>query len=174
MLERVQRFSTFIPVFRELLQNSDDAEASVVEIRFTSTACQGLADQKDTDASTLLDSKITKVRERIWSVYFLCRHTRLFQITHWTVRNNGKPFRPEDWKRITTIGMFVDTFYLRDCYISPSPAAGNPDSRTVGAFGVGGPTRLFSNPTTVTLLARILQCVFCDRKSMHIIGSARF
>ena len=71
MLGRVQRFSTFIPVFRELLQNSDDAEASVVEIHFTSTACQGHAGQKDPDTSTLLDSKSTEVRERNRSVYVL-------------------------------------------------------------------------------------------------------
>ena len=70
-------FSFLAPVFRELLQNSDDAESSVVEIHFTSTACQRHADQKDTDASTLLDSKFTEVRGRNRSVYVVLTDTSL-------------------------------------------------------------------------------------------------
>ncbi|KAG9313683.1 hypothetical protein JVU11DRAFT_6029 [Chiua virens] len=83
------RYSGEFTVFRELLQNSDDAESSAVDICFKSAA-----------PSTPPDLDSTPV-------------------THWTIRNNGRSFTDDDWKRLTEI------------------AAGNPDSRSIGAFGVG-------------------------------------
>ncbi|KAF8553536.1 hypothetical protein OG21DRAFT_1485364 [Imleria badia] len=87
------RYSGKFIVFRELLQNSDDAGSSAVEIRFKSAAYQR--------QSTSSDIKSTHV-------------------THWIVRNNGRPFTEDDWNRLTRI------------------AAGNPDSRTIGAFVLVG------------------------------------
>lgn len=72
-------------VYRELLQNSNDAEADTAEIYFT----------------TGEGSSIVK------------------QVIY---RNNGMPFRPQDWSRLKKI------------------AEGNPDVSKIGAFGVGAYT----------------------------------
>lgn len=72
-------------MYRELLQNSNDAEADTAEIYFTTG--EG-------------SSVVTQV------VY----------------RNNGTPFRPQDWSRLKKI------------------AEGNPDVSKIGAFGVGAYT----------------------------------
>ena len=57
------RYASAGAVYRELLQNSNDAEASIAEIHFTL-------------------SETTKVVEQV------------------LYRNNGMPFRPQDWKRL--------------------------------------------------------------------------
>jgi len=75
------RYASQHSLYRELLQNSNDAQASTAEIRF----------------QTGEDENVTQM------VY----------------RNNGIPFRPEDWERLQKI------------------AEGNPDPVKVGAFGVG-------------------------------------
>lgn len=67
-------------VYRELLQNSNDAEATKGEIHFSTK-----------------DGVVTQV----------------------LYRNNGMPFRPQDWSRLKKI------------------AEGNPDESKIGAFGVG-------------------------------------
>lgn len=72
-------------MYRELLQNSNDAEADTAEIYFTTSNGS---------------STVTQV------VY----------------RNNGMPFRPQDWSRLKKI------------------AEGNPDVSKIGAFGVGAYT----------------------------------
>ena len=79
------RYAAEYAVYRELLQNSNDADATTAEIHFT---CNPIS------------NAVTEVR----------------------YRNNGKPFRPQDWDRLKEI------------------AAGNPDSDKVGAFGVGAYT----------------------------------
>ena len=81
------RYATASAVYRELLQNSNDASASVAEIDFT--------------ASTEDHKKV---------------------VTQVVYRNNGLPFRPQDWDRLQKI------------------AEGNPDVSKVGAFGVGAYT----------------------------------
>lgn len=75
-------------MYRELLQNSNDAEAKNAEVRFSTTS---------TNNGTPIVSQV---------VY----------------RNDGHPFRPEDWSRLRNI------------------AEGNPDVSKVGAFGVGAYT----------------------------------
>ena len=55
--------SFLILAFRELLQNSDDAGSSVVEIRFKSAPYRRHAEHQNTHTSTLLDLKSTHVRE---------------------------------------------------------------------------------------------------------------
>ena len=84
------RYASANAVYRELLQNSNDATADTAEIEFTT--------KKRSDGTD------TGIVEQV--VY----------------RNNGIPFRNEDWKRLQKI------------------AEGNPDVSKVGAFGVGAYT----------------------------------
>lgn len=76
------RYSTDFTVYRELLQNSDDAQSTGVDIEFQRCDSKG----------------------RFGLVVY---------------RNNGMPFRPQDWDRLRTI------------------AEGNPDESKIGFFGVG-------------------------------------
>ena len=75
------RYASANAVYRELLQNSNDANSTKAEIYFDVTG----------------DNIVTQV----------------------LYRNNGMPFRPQDWTRLQKI------------------AEGNPDPAKVGAFGVG-------------------------------------
>eukprot|EP00957_Ditylum_brightwellii_P126792 9664745-Ditylum_brightwellii.AAC.1 len=79
------RYASAGAVYRELLQNSNDAEATHAEIHL-----------KTSDSSSMVKEV--------------------------TYRNNGHPFRPQDWSRLRKI------------------AEGNPDETKVGAFGVGAYT----------------------------------
>ncbi|WFD36491.1 hypothetical protein MCUN1_003371 [Malassezia cuniculi] len=67
------RYSAEFTVFRELLQNADDAGASECELRFST----GTASLTGPDASVPL--------------------------TQWVFRNNGKPFSGDDWHRLRRI-----------------------------------------------------------------------
>ncbi|KAJ7594698.1 hypothetical protein C8J56DRAFT_927422 [Mycena floridula] len=91
------RYSGEFTVFRELLQNSDDAQSKAVEIRFES---QQYLDHKAPSGQPLPDLKTALVHQ-------------------WSFKNNGIPFRDEDWARLKKI------------------AEGNPDEEKIGAFGVG-------------------------------------
>ncbi|KAI6119158.1 hypothetical protein EDD16DRAFT_1791884 [Pisolithus croceorrhizus] len=97
------RYSGEFSVFRELLQNSDDAGCDAAEIRFETTALLERNPEAAMDAGphSLSDLETTNVAQ-------------------WTFKNHGQPFREQDWLRLRKI------------------ASGNPDSRKVGAFGVGG------------------------------------
>eukprot|EP00980_Cylindrotheca_fusiformis_P030605 scaffold25091_cov147-Cylindrotheca_fusiformis.AAC.5 len=79
------RYASAGAVYRELLQNSNDANATEAEVRFTTSG----------------EKKI---------------------VTQVEYRNNGNPFRPQDWARLKKI------------------AEGNPDESKIGAFGVGAYT----------------------------------
>ncbi|KAF8629109.1 hypothetical protein AX17_005695 [Amanita inopinata Kibby_2008] len=101
------RYSGEFTVFRELLQNSDDAEARAVEIHFETENHVdhegGGPDQEviySPNEKNLPDLKTTN-------------------IYRWTFKNNGNSFRDEDWSRLKKI------------------AEGNPDEDKIGAFGVG-------------------------------------
>jgi hypothetical protein len=82
------RYASAGAVYRELLQNSNDAEATTAEIIITTSS---------SDGDKVVVSQV---------IY----------------RNNGLPFRAEDWSRLRKI------------------AEGNPDASKVGAFGVGAYT----------------------------------
>lgn len=84
------RYASAGAVYRELLQNSNDAEASRAEIHITTVK---------------RDQSVGKE-----------------EVTQVLYRNNGLPFRPQDWARLRKI------------------AEGNPDETKVGAFGVGAYT----------------------------------
>ncbi|GBB91210.1 hypothetical protein RclHR1_01840007 [Rhizophagus clarus] len=76
------RYSSKFVIYRELMQNSDDAESKKVQIKF----------------------ETEKNKDKVIRILY---------------RNNGFPFRPEDWERLKKI------------------AKGNPDEKKIGAFGVG-------------------------------------
>ncbi|KAI6144665.1 hypothetical protein BKA82DRAFT_15653 [Pisolithus tinctorius] len=82
------RYSGEFTVFRELLQNSDDAGCDTAEIRFETAAFLGLDPEPVMNAGppVLPDLKTTNVAQ-------------------WTFKNHGKPFRPEDWDRLPKIAM---------------------------------------------------------------------
>ncbi|EJD52006.1 hypothetical protein AURDEDRAFT_181569 [Auricularia subglabra TFB-10046 SS5] len=75
------RYSGEFTVFRELLQNSDDAGASAAEIHFRT---QDFVDKKTAPRAPFPDLKTVPVHE-------------------YAFRNNGTVFRDEDWKRLKKI-----------------------------------------------------------------------
>ncbi|KAA1478156.1 hypothetical protein DENSPDRAFT_659742 [Dentipellis sp. KUC8613] len=100
------RYSGEFTVFRELLQNSDDAGSKSVEIRFETNAY--LESQKDGSPNT--QGVVDKGK---------LPNLKTAMVHQWTFKNNGMPFRDEDWNRLKKI------------------AEGNPDEEKIGAFGVG-------------------------------------
>lgn len=82
------RYSGEFTVFRELLQNSDDAQSSVVEIYFETEEYLRRKNGEDAmqpeDGVGFPDLKATPVSQ-------------------WTFRNNGIVFRDEDWNRLRKI-----------------------------------------------------------------------
>jgi len=108
------RYATPGAVYRELIQNSNDADATVVEIVLSTAGSSALP----ASSSSLEDamrggggggSKVATTRRRQL-------------VTQVIYRNNGLPFRSQDWDRLRKI------------------AEGNPDETKVGAFGVGAYT----------------------------------
>ncbi|KAI6014324.1 hypothetical protein EDC04DRAFT_3070659 [Pisolithus marmoratus] len=82
------RYSGEFTVFRELLQNSDDAGCGAAEIHFETAEFLSLKLGAATNAGPrkLPDLKTTNVAQ-------------------WTFRNHGKPFTPQDWDRLPRIAM---------------------------------------------------------------------
>ncbi|KAJ6497900.1 hypothetical protein C8R45DRAFT_984590 [Mycena sanguinolenta] len=83
------RYSGEFTVFRELLQNSDDAQSKRVEIRFQTQAALNAeaafgSSEESTSKQALPDLKIA-----------LCHQ--------WTFKNDGMAFRKEDWDRLKKI-----------------------------------------------------------------------
>ncbi|KAG6857275.1 hypothetical protein H0H87_007108 [Tephrocybe sp. NHM501043] len=80
------RYSGEFTVFRELLQNSDDAQATAVEIHFDTQAFIDKTEEQSESASSkmLPDLKTTVVHR-------------------WSFKNNGIIFRDEDWNRLKKI-----------------------------------------------------------------------
>ncbi|KZT69065.1 hypothetical protein DAEQUDRAFT_751065 [Daedalea quercina L-15889] len=101
------RYSAEFTVFRELLQNSDDAGAKRVEIRFET---KEYLDSKKADGAE--DAPAVSLDQQA-----LDRKAGL--VHQWTFKNDGMHFRDEDWNRLKKI------------------AEGNPDEEKIGAFGVG-------------------------------------
>jgi len=104
------RYSEEFTVFRELLQNSDDASANAVEIHFDTEIYAQHTKEKagDPEASNNNALALTRLPDLKTTV-----------IHRWTFKNDGIVFRDEDWNRLKKI------------------AEGNPDEEKIGAFGVG-------------------------------------
>ena len=123
------RYATSNAVYRELLQNSNDAGAKQAEIRFTTTAAnvhasEGGGDGTPSSSSAAAAAAGVSVRKSSSSGAAAssdannkaCKRPLVTQAYY---RNDGMPFRKEDWARLSKI------------------AEGNPDPSKVGAFGVG-------------------------------------
>ncbi|KAF8415202.1 hypothetical protein L210DRAFT_3465017 [Boletus edulis BED1] len=80
------RYSGEFTLFRELLQNSDDAQSHTVEIHFETAAYldQRKRREENLGVSALPDLKSTPV-------------------TQWTFKNNGEVFTEKDWMRLPKI-----------------------------------------------------------------------
>ncbi|KAI9024779.1 hypothetical protein DFJ74DRAFT_666285 [Hyaloraphidium curvatum] len=129
------RYSSDYTVFRELIQNANDAGASEVEVVFTTAPISApaapepasrkeISPAKDKDgfsfASWFLNraSKVAeKVQTTLKEVAQAPKPTR--EVTGITISNNGQAFSKDDWSRIRKI------------------AEGNPDEGKIGMFGVG-------------------------------------
>ncbi|VEU42899.1 unnamed protein product [Pseudo-nitzschia multistriata] len=106
------RYASAGAVYRELLQNSNDAEATTAEIYFT-TNREG---KKNVDFV-----KTESLDKKIPSTVHL-KNAGKDIVSNVTYRNNGLLFRSQDWSRLKKI------------------AEGNPDESKIGAFGVGAYT----------------------------------
>ncbi|KAL1743141.1 hypothetical protein HDZ31DRAFT_41634 [Schizophyllum fasciatum] len=83
------RYSGEFTVFRELLQNSDDAQSKAVEIHFES---QEYLSSKSGDAAEATSSEPSDLPD-----------LKKVQVHQWTFKNNGILFRNEDWDRLKKI-----------------------------------------------------------------------
>ncbi|KAA1076386.1 hypothetical protein PGT21_005519 [Puccinia graminis f. sp. tritici] len=107
------RYSGENTVFRELLQNADDASASSVEIKFLSSITTTSNSTQPTDSQPITQSSSAASSSSTLPDLTTKKISRVL------VRNNGIPFRDQDWARLRKI------------------AEGNPDESKIGAFGVG-------------------------------------
>ncbi|KAH7929282.1 hypothetical protein BV22DRAFT_1081369, partial [Leucogyrophana mollusca] len=84
------RYSGEFTVFRELLQNSDDAQSTAVEIRFeTEQYLRTKGGKVAQDDSSQGQDKFPDLKTT--------------HVTQWTFCNNGIAFRDEDWSRLRKI-----------------------------------------------------------------------
>ncbi|KAF3922662.1 hypothetical protein ABW21_db0202478 [Orbilia brochopaga] len=101
------RYSGEHTTLRELLQNAADASAKRVEIRYETAGLAPL-DSAEALSMTATQRKNEELKRMLKSK---CKRM--------LVKNDGIPFREEDWQRLKRI------------------AEGNPDETKIGAFGVG-------------------------------------
>ncbi|EXX52939.1 hypothetical protein RirG_248640 [Rhizophagus irregularis DAOM 197198w] len=100
------RYSSEFVIYRELIQNSDDAKSSSIQIIFeTNNVIRNIFNPiKESIDKRIKSNNSNKFGDKITRIIF---------------KNNGFPFRDEDWNRLKKI------------------AEGNPDEQKIGAFGVG-------------------------------------
>ena len=99
-------------VFRELLQNSDDAGSRSVEIRFETKMHlareKGVDFQSDKHDQGLPDLKTAAACGFSVFARWVCSDYTLrllAQVHRWTFKNNGMLFRDQDWTRLKKIGI---------------------------------------------------------------------
>jgi hypothetical protein len=121
------RYASANAVYRELIQNSNDAEATIAEIYFTTSAEKESDIVMDDPSSTGRKSSKQRVLGREIVRQGSCNMNKdegecpngcltYIGLISWyclavEYRNNGMPFRPQDWSRLKKI------------------AEGNPDER---------------------------------------------
>ncbi|KDQ54066.1 hypothetical protein JAAARDRAFT_409896 [Jaapia argillacea MUCL 33604] len=116
------RYSGEFTVFRELLQNSDDAGSQAVEIRFET---KGYLERQKLEEGGHTGTVINGIDGAAAVVSSNGRPKQVLPdlkttlVHQWSFKNNGMVFRDEDWNRLKKI------------------AEGNPDEEKIGAFGVG-------------------------------------
>ncbi|RIA81211.1 hypothetical protein C1645_837362 [Glomus cerebriforme] len=113
------RYSSEFVIYRELIQNSDDAKSSSIQIIFetaktTSTNTSNNKKMKNIVIRNLLNPIRGNITDKKMNEIKLKD-----KVTRIIFKNNGFPFRLEDWNRLKKI------------------AEGNPDEQKIGAFGVG-------------------------------------
>ncbi|KAG8813716.1 hypothetical protein FRC17_001459, partial [Serendipita sp. 399] len=122
------RYSGEFTVFRELLQNADDAAATAVQILFETKGYlernKGTSTNNGTPegpSASLSNLPIAGAGAEVAAAETDRPLPNLKDIVlaQWTFKNNGTIFREEDWNRLKKI------------------AEGNPDEQKIGAFGVG-------------------------------------
>ena len=102
-------FIMVFSVFRELLQNSDDAASKSVEVHFES---QAYIDRRRATENTDGGINQTSDNPPDLKTQAVCHMNALFclilkkmhQVAQWTFKNNGIIFREEDWSRLKKIG----------------------------------------------------------------------
>ena len=112
------RYASAGAVYRELLQNSNDAEATEAEIYFTTSRDETIRGVPTTDRAATKAQSVDAENKGRNVVSTVGKEV----VTNVTYRNNGLRFRPQDWSRLKKI------------------AEGNPDESKIGAFGVGAYT----------------------------------
>lgn len=97
-------------VFRELLQNSDDAASKSVEIHFDTQAYldRKKAGTPEDENWRLPDLKTDPVSDP--SLWRVGTKAEIPQVHQWTFKNNGILFRDEDWNRLKKIGVCASSF----------------------------------------------------------------
>ena len=110
----------FVLPRRELLQNSDDAEAKSVQLHFFTAAGAAAADRAAAAAGAAASSDASTAEPAglVERPAATVPDLKAAEITRYVFKNDGMPFRPEDWARLKSI------------------ASVNPDESKVGAFGV--------------------------------------
>ncbi|KAF9650775.1 hypothetical protein BDM02DRAFT_3140374 [Thelephora ganbajun] len=83
------RYSGEFAVFRELLQNSDDAHSKAVEIRFKTGGYINRNGSNEGQAPPPLGERLPDLKTTL--------------VYRWTFKNNGIIFRNEDWSRLKKI-----------------------------------------------------------------------
>jgi hypothetical protein len=101
-------------VFRELLQNSDDAGAHSVEIRFETESYLSREKRDDNqtdeepsqgDLPDLKTAPACALSCGLIGVFLIAAFLSSMQVHQWTFKNDGQHFRDEDWTRLKKIGM---------------------------------------------------------------------
>ncbi|KIJ66568.1 hypothetical protein HYDPIDRAFT_26904 [Hydnomerulius pinastri MD-312] len=107
------RYPEEFTVFRELLQNADDASAKIVEIEFQTKRFAGASAEPQTALNGKPLSPLSLIPEDLTNV------------------------TDEDWKRLRSIGKSLSCPVSNFSVILLITADGNPNVQKIGAFGVG-------------------------------------
>lgn len=95
-------------MFRELLQNSDDASSKAVEIRFETKRYIDRDNARGDQAQPLSGEHLPDLKTALVRGFrpssSLIDLIGPAQVHRWTFKNNGILFRDEDWNRLKKIG----------------------------------------------------------------------
>jgi hypothetical protein len=99
------RYSGEFTVFRELLQNSDDAGSTRVEIHFKTSEAEGTGSRGRPSSGNDEGGASSSTRvEGMGEGDVPDFNTTI--VKRWVFKNDGMHFREEDWNRLKKIGEF--------------------------------------------------------------------